>query len=76
MQVSRVDNKTLHRIFYLSDYNKNEMPTFEEMANSLKEELLEKAVVEESENYYKKLRKKFNFEENLLPEDFQPFSLE
>ncbi len=75
-QTSRVDNKTVHRIFYLNDYIKNELPSFEEMSNNLKNELLEKSVAEESKSYYDKLRQKFHFEENSLPEDFQPFSFE
>jgi hypothetical protein len=47
------------------------------MAPKLKDELTSKAVYEESEKYFKKLRKQYGVDEHflLVPKDYQPFTL-
>ncbi|MBI5345645.1 MAG: SurA N-terminal domain-containing protein [Chlamydiae bacterium] len=71
-------NTSAPRIYYLKSYEKKEPSSFEEMANNLKEQLLNKAVAEEGNGYFSKLRKTYNFDEKdlLVPEDYQPFVLE
>lgn len=79
-QTSRSDNKNVRRIFYLSKKDDHPAPKFEEMASQLKNELLQKAVAKESNDYKQKLRKHYGFDLNHLKEtvsdDLQPFRLE
>ncbi len=79
-QVSRTDNKTVYRIFYLSAKNDHPAPAFETIANKLKEELIHKATVKESESYLQKLRKHYGFDalslKETVPDDLEPFRLE
>jgi hypothetical protein len=75
-QISKIDNKKLIRIFYLKHHELKTPPSFDEMADKVKEELLQQAVAEESNNYFNKLYKYYNIDENeILPENFEPFSL-
>ncbi len=79
-QVSRSDNKNVYRIFYLAEQNDHPAPAFETLANQLKNELTQKAVAKESENYLLKLRKHYGFDPSRLketvPDNIQPFHLE
>jgi hypothetical protein len=79
-QISRSDNKTVYRIFYLAKKNDHPAPAFDAMASQLKNELLQKAVAKESELYLNKLRKHYGFDPGRLKEtvsdDLQPFRLE
>lgn len=77
-QVSRHDNSTVHRIFYLKDYKTSAPPSFDSMVEKLLDDLVQKEVEKEFPPYLSKLRKQFNFnEKNLesIPNDFQPFAL-
>lgn len=77
-QTSRSDNKKIHRIFFLKRHELKTPPSFEEMADNIKNELLQKAVSEESELYFAKLRKYYGItqESAIIPENFEPFSIE
>ncbi|MDN3507144.1 MAG: SurA N-terminal domain-containing protein [Simkaniaceae bacterium] len=77
-QVSRQDNSTVHRIFYLKDHKKSAPPSFDSMTEKLLDDLVQKEIDKELPPYLAKLRKQFNYNEqtvNSLPADFQPFSL-
>lgn len=75
-QTSR-DNSVVYRIFYLKGYSKKELPTFEQVANEIKDGLLQKAASEERSSYETKLRQRFGYDAKSLdlPSDFEPFSL-
>ncbi len=76
LQNSRFDKKALYRIFFLKSYAKGKSASFEELASTLKEELLQKVALEESSQYLEKLRKQYGHGQNLeekLPADFHPF---
>ena len=77
-QTSRFDNKKIHRIFYMKRHELKKPPTFEEMADNIKHELLNKIVTDESNAYFSKLRKYYGVieEETIIPDNFVPFSLE
>lgn len=79
-QMSRVEKKPVHRIFYLADKADHPAPSFEEMEPQVKNDLTQKAVAKENEHYLSKLRKHYGFDDkNLketLPENLQPFALE
>jgi len=77
-QVSRADQSVVHRIFFLKEYKKSEIPSFEKVFDKLHEELLEQAASEENALYTAKLRERFGYDDKMLeeiPEDFQPFTL-
>jgi hypothetical protein len=78
-QVSRADNSTVYRIFYLTDMYSGNTKSFEEIENKLRDKLIEIMVGKETEKYIAKLRKHHNVNEELLkemvPEDFEPFSM-
>lgn len=79
-QQSRVDHKAVHRIFYLSKKSDYPAPSFESMAPHLRDELTQKAIVRESDQYLEKLRKHYGFDpahiKKTLPDDLHPFSLQ
>jgi hypothetical protein len=79
-QKSRFNNKVIHRVFYLNNYELIKAPTFDEMFPKLRDQLISEKIQEESEAYYKKLRKHYGYGnknlESLIPKDFQPFALE
>lgn len=77
LQMNRETQKPFYRIFYLAD--KTEFPAvpFETMAAQLKDELIYKATLKESGKYMEKLRKHYGFSsQQLVADDFQPFSLQ
>jgi len=73
------DGKTSTRIFFLADKVDHLAPSFDELAPKLKNELMQKAVVQESELYLGKLRRHYGFDveclQETVPPDLQPFSL-
>lgn len=76
-QVSRTDKKTVYRIFYLIDKNDYPAPAFEALSQQLRNELIQKAIDQESAEYLGKLRKHYGFEaDKTIPEDLHPFSLQ
>ena len=76
-QTSRHDQKKIYRIFYLISKEEHPAPPFESVAQHLKDELTQKMVVEESENYLRKLRKHYGFEGiQASLEEMHPFSLQ
>ncbi len=79
-QVSRVDNKSVHRIFFLAQKIDHPAPSFETLSPQMKSELLQKAVARESDTYLQKLRKRYGFDparlKETVPDNLQPFHLE
>lgn len=76
-QISRTTNKKINRIFYLKDYEKKETESFEQVANKLKDGILNNAFVEESEKYFTKLKEQYQVDKNPnITKDFVPFTLE
>ncbi len=73
-QVSRADKSTVFRIFYLNEYLPERALPYAEIEGKLKNALLEKQIIAESTAYIKKLRRHFDVQE-MIPEDFQPFSM-
>lgn len=73
------DGKTVTRIFFLADKVDHLAPSFDELAPKLKNELMQQAVVQESELYLGKLRRHYGFDVERLqeaaPPELQPFSL-
>ncbi|MBS0603747.1 MAG: SurA N-terminal domain-containing protein [Verrucomicrobia bacterium] len=78
-QVSRVDNSVVYRIFYLKKHSKKQVPSFEKMADQIKDQLLQNAASKENSQYLVKLRERLGYDEKHmtenLPSDFQPFAL-
>lgn len=79
-QKSRSDNSThLFRIFILKNMKKGGVPSFNEMENKIKDQLLDQAVAQETDLYIKKLRAHFDVQEDYLKnsdeKSFEPFSL-
>lgn len=76
-QTSRIDKKTVYRIFYLVDKSDHPAPLFEDLSVQLRNDLIQKAATEESKTYVTKLRKFYGFDSTAgLPEDLHPFSLQ
>lgn len=79
-QVSRVNNKqALYRIFFIKKHTTEGFIPFADVEGQLKNELLDRAMVEETERYRKKLRTRFCIDDNylkmMLPDGFEPFHL-
>lgn len=76
-QVSRMDHSVVYRIFYLKKHSQTKLPSFEKMAEQLKDQLLQNAANKEGGQYIVKLREKMGYDEKymMLPPDFQPFVL-
>ena len=78
-QVSRADNSTVYRIFYLKSHTTKPVPAFQKMADKLKDSLLEEIASKENTRYLLKLRERLGYDEKQmlepLPADFQPFAL-
>ena len=79
-QVSRFDNSEVFRVFFLKAENKTTPRTFEEMENELRQELFGRAVAQKTEEYVAKLRKQYGYDdkhlEEMVPDNFQPFSMQ
>ena len=79
VQFSKAENKTIARIFYLSEKQDFPAPSFEDLYVKLNGELIQKAVASESDRYIAKLRKHYGYDaEHLkesLPDNLTPFSL-
>lgn len=79
-QQSRSDQKAIHRIFYLSKKTDHPAPSFEVLSPQLRNELTQRAIIRESDQYLEKLRKHYGFDANTIqqsiPEDLHPFSIQ
>ncbi len=76
-QISRADKKAVYRIFYLIEKNDYPAPSFETLSQNLRNELIQKAVAQESQGYLGKLRKHYGFDgEKTISDDLHPFSLQ
>lgn len=80
LQKSRNDKVTLYRIFFLKDKIPGGMISFNEVADQLKQALVQKAMDKETAAYLKKLREHFGVNEaqlkGMFPQDFEPFTLQ
>ncbi len=65
-QISRLDGKMNWRIFYLKQKERITPPSFQEMNEKIKDELLQKVVKEESTKYFERLYKKYSVDEIAL----------
>lgn len=78
-QKSRADKTTVYRIFYLKDMVLGGMPAFQEVENTLREQLLNQVADQETEAYLSKLRNHFHVREEdlnaMIPSNYQPFSI-
>jgi len=78
-QKSRVDNSTVFRLIYLKEKIPGGAVPFSEIEIQLKEQLLDEAVVQETEAYLNRLRLHFDISDEmikeLIPEEFHPFTL-
>jgi hypothetical protein len=79
LQMGR-DKKAVYRIFCLNGKIDFPAASFEEIAPMIKNELLQKASIEITQNYLGKLRKHYRFDSEHLkesvPENLTPFSLQ
>ncbi|MBN2479456.1 MAG: SurA N-terminal domain-containing protein [Parachlamydiales bacterium] len=75
-QTSRYNNKKVSRIFYLKEKEIKLTEPFNQMANKLKEELTQKALNEEANKYFEKLKKDYSIEKNpqVASKEYMPFS--
>lgn len=80
IQKSRSENISIARIFYLAAKTDHPAPAFQDISSNLRDQLIQKAMAEHSQNYVAKLRKHFGFDAGFLkeklPEDMHPFSLQ
>lgn len=77
MQISKVEKKTIYRIFYLINTNDHPASSFENMSQQLRNDLVQNAARETSKDYIAKLRKHYGFNSQMaLPEDLHPFSVQ
>jgi hypothetical protein len=78
-QISRIDNKKVYRIFLLKDYEKKDSSLFNEVSEKLKNELLQREVVSQSDKYFSKLRKRYDINDKILEDvvkdNYEPFVL-
>lgn len=78
-QVSRYDKSGVLRIFHLKDVTKSLPETFDEMHDTLKNQLLFQTSDSEKKHYIESLSKRFGYATHspkfLLPEDYHPFLL-
>lgn len=79
-QLSRSNNQTLYRIFYLIKETKSDVLSFSELQDQIYDEMFNKAIDRYSEEYLSNLRRRFGVDEDAIfssiPENFEPFSLQ
>lgn len=80
LQTSRVDKKTVYRIFYLIEKEDHPAPTFNDLSTKLRNQLTQKATEKELKAYLDKVRKKYGFDsarlKETVPDDLHPFSIQ
>lgn len=76
-EVSRVDKKSLYRIFYLAEHIPGGKTEFEEVEDKLKESLIQVKVDQEITEYIAGLRERFGVTQksidDITPSKFEPF---
>jgi hypothetical protein len=79
LQKSRAANSIVFRIFYLDKHLLSGAPPFEEVADQLRQTLIQKEISLETIAYLKRLREHYHVQggegEEFLPENFTPFVL-
>lgn len=79
MQKSRANNTTVYRIFYVIEKIPGGAPTFNEMENKLRDQLLEQVSNQETVAYLSRLRHHYRQRDqdlqDTIPADYQPFTL-
>ncbi len=76
-QVSRANQGTVYRIFYLKNHTKTPTPTLRSLYNKLHDNLVQEAANQETKIYLSKLRERYNLSlEEQIPLEFQPFFLQ
>jgi hypothetical protein len=74
-QISQ-DGSIAYRFFHLKKHTQKNLPTFDEISNQLKEDLINEKMQAEMIKYVSKLRSRFDHDNSLnIPSDFQPFLL-
>lgn len=73
-QKGKNDQQVAARIFFLKESTFHPAPQFENLVYDLRNELIQKAVAQESEAYLSRLRKDYPLYEN-CPKDLHPFTL-
>lgn len=80
IQKSRSDNSSVVRIFYYDKIIPGGAIPYNELADKIKDKLLDDEINKESEKYFAKLRKQYHVQDDQLKEflssDFKPFALE
>ncbi len=79
-QISQYDGKIAWRIFYLKDKTHINPPSFDQMSEKIKNDLLQEIAKEENAKYFEKLYKKYGIDEASLhkilsDESLSPFFL-
>lgn len=67
--------KGVYRILHLIKKEDHPAPPFETLADQLRSDLIQKAIVVESKTYMERLRNQHSYE-HAIPEDLHPFSLQ
>ena len=68
------DQSVVHRIFYLKEKDVINPPEFPELAEKIRDGIIQKSIAIHLENYMKKLRIRYGFSEQDVHSDFKPFS--
>ncbi len=80
LQTSRVDKKTVYRIFYLIEKEDHPAPAFNDLSSKLRSQLTQRATEKEMKAFLDKVRKKNGFDgdhmKELVPDDLVPFSIQ
>jgi hypothetical protein len=78
-QVSRNDQSTVYRLFHLKQHTLKPVPTFDKIADTLRNDLLQELATKENTRYLMKLKQHLGYDDThmleTLPSDFQPFAL-
>ena len=78
-QISRVNNETVVRVFYLKNKDLISPSSFQDMHDPIKNELLHKTSNQEKDTYINLLKKQFGYDHYdpkfELPKDYSPFLL-
>ena len=74
-----ISSDSVSRIFALKEFQKGEAPGFNSVADTLKQELTQKAIARHNDIYRERLRERFGVTEKYLseaiPQSFEPFAL-